>query len=391
MPGYELIGKEERDAVVEVFDKYGGGFFKHGFYTLRKGSYKVAEFENAFAKYIGARHAQAVTSGTAALKVALEALGVRQGDEVITQSFTFVATVEAIIECGAIPILTDVDGTLNMDPSDLEKKISKKTKAIIPVHMYGAPCDMDRIMKIAKKYNLLVLEDTAQAVGGAYKGKKLGAIGDIGSFSFDFGKALTTGEGGMVVTNNKDIYLRAREYADHGHENNPAFPRGEDTRRRRGFNYRMMELQAAIGIVQLGKLDYAINKQKENKKKIKDAIRDVNGFKFRAFTDEKGETADTLVLIFEDIAKAREAVTRIKEKGLGTKNLPDAFNWHFAGTWDHIFSELDYYKGGSWKTLWKKSEDLLRRTVALPININMQDTEIDKRIDAIRGTVKASL
>jgi len=387
MPGFELVGKEERDAVLEIFDKHGGILFKHGFDALRNGSYKVAEFEKAFAQHLGVRYAQAVTSGTTALKVGLEALGIRPGDEVITQSFTFVATVEAIIECGATPVLTDINETLNMDPADLEGKITKKTKAIIPVHMYGSAAQMDEIIDIAKKYELAVLEDTAQGVGGTYKGRKLGAIGDIGTFSFDFGKALTTGEGGMVAADNKEIYLKTREYADHGHENNPAFPRGEDTRRRRGFNCRMMELQGAIGLVQLVKLDGAIKRQKENKARIKNAIKDVKGIKFRAFADEKGETGDTLVLIFEDIAKSKKFVNVIREKGLGTKNLPDAFNWHFAGTWDHIFSELGYYKGKPCKMLWKRSEDLLRRTVALPINIKMSDEQISKVINVTRGAL----
>ena len=388
MPGYELVGKEEKEAVLEIFDKHGGVLFKHGFDALRKGSYKVAEFEKAFAKHVGANYAQAVTSGTAALKVALEALGVRTGDEVITQSFTFVATVEAIIECGAVPLLADINDTLNMDPLDVEKKITKKTKAIIPVHMYGASVQMDEIMAISKKYNLCVLEDAAQAVGAVYKGNKAGTIGDAGTFSFDFGKALTTGEGGMVVSNNKEIFLKAREYADHGHENNPAFPRGEDTRRRRGFNYRMMEFQGAIGLVQLNKLDYAIQKQRENKKKIKDAIKDIKKFKFRVLADGSEETGDTLVLIFETIEEVKEFVSGIRARGLGTKNLPDAFNWHFAGTWDHIFSEISYYKNKEWKTLWSKSEDLLKRTVALPINIKMTTEQIDKTIDIIRETSK---
>jgi len=388
MPGYELIGREERDAVLEIFDKYGGILFKHGFDVIRKGSYKVSEFEKAFSGYMGANYAQAVTSGTAALKVGLESLYIKPGDEVITQSFTFVATVEAIIECGAVPILTDVNETLNMDPVDLARKISKNTKAIIPVHMYGASCQMDEIMAIAKRYNLAILEDTAQAVGGSYKGIKLGTIGNIGTFSFDFGKALTTGEGGMIVSNDKELYLRAREYADHGHENNPVFPRGEDTRRRRGFNYRMMELQGAIGIVQLNKLDYALKKQSDNKKKIKGGIKNISKFKFRILVDEAGETGDTLVLIFEGIKQAGEFVKGIREKGFGTKNLPDAFNWHFAGAWGHIFSEVDYYKDKTPKTLWKNSEDLLRRTVALPININMNDKQITKVIYAITEVSK---
>lgn len=388
MPGFELIGKEEKQAVLDVFDKYGGVLFKHGFDAKRNGSFKVPEFEKAFAKYIGAGHAQAVTSGTAALKVALKGIGIKPGNEVITQAFTFVATVEAIIECGATPILTDINETLNMDPDDLKSKITKKTKAVIPVHMYGAAAQMDEIMAIAKKNSLLVVEDVAQAVGGTYKKKKLGSIGDAGTFSFDFGKALTTGEGGMVTSNSKDIYLKAREYADHGHENNPNFPRGEDTRRTSGFNYRMMELQAAIGLVQLGKLDYAIAKQRENKKKIVDGISGTGKFKFRTFADKEGETADTLVLIFATVDDAKIFVSGIRERGLGTKNLPDAFNWHFAGTWGHIFSSVEGYRSGSWNTNWRKSEGLLRRTVALPVNIIMSDEQINKNIDVIREVCK---
>ncbi len=388
MPGYELIGKEERDAVLEIFDKYGGILFKHGFDALRNGSYKVFEFEAAFAKYLNVNYAQAVTSGTAALKVALEAASIGRGDEVITQSFTFVATAEAIIECGAIPVFTEIDNTLNMDFLDLEKKITKRTRAVIPVHMYGAAAQMDKITAMARKYNLLVLEDAAQAAGAEYKGKKLGTVGDIGAFSFDFGKALTTGEGGMVVSNSSDLYFKAREYADHGHQDNLSIPRGEDTRRRRGFNYRMAELQGAVGLVQLSKLDYAIKRQRENKKKIKDAIRDIGKFKFRAFSDEQGETGDTLVLIFDKIYQAGEFVKGIREKGLGTKNLPDAFSWHFAGTWGHIFSELEQYKDGTRKVLWKKSEELLKRTVALPINIKMNDRQISESVDVIKEVSK---
>jgi 8-amino-3,8-dideoxy-alpha-D-manno-octulosonate transaminase len=384
MPGFELIGKEERDAVLDIFDKYGGVLFKHGFDALRKGSYKVSEFERAFAKKLEVNYAQAVTSGTAALKVGLESLEIEPGDEVITQSFTFVATVEAIIECGAVPVLVNIDETLNMDPGELKKRITKRTKAVIPVHMYGASARMDEITEIAKNNKLLVLEDTAQAVGGKYKGKFLGTIGDVGTFSFDFGKALTCGEGGMVVSNNKQIYLRACEYSDHGHENNPNFPRGEDTRNRSGFNYRMMELQGAIGLVQLGKLDYAINRQKENKAKIKSALKGINKFKFREFADENGETADTVVLIFENKEHAKKFVGGLKNSGLVTKNLPDAFNWHFAGTWDHIFSNIKEYENNSWKTLWKRSEDLLVRTVAMPININMTDEQINRVISSVK-------
>jgi len=384
MPGFELIGRDERQAVLDTFDKFGGILFKHGFDNLRNGSYKVKEFQGAFARYLDCFYAQAVTSGTAALKVALEALGVRRGDEVITQAFTFVATVEAIVEVGAIPIITEIDETLNMDPQDLKNKISAKTKAIIPVHMYGAAADMDAIMKIAKKHNLLVLEDVAQAIGGTYHGKKLGTIGNAGIYSFDFGKSLTTGEGGMVATNEKSVYDAAREYSDHGHEDNPMFPRGQDTRKRRGFNFRMMELQAAIGLVQLSKLDEAIKLQKESKKKLKDSINSFQAMKPRKLVDEEGETADALVFQVDSVKVKEKFVKLLKQKNIGTKNLPDAIDWHFAGTWDHIFKEIPYYDNVNFKSCLKRSEDILRRSISIPIFIKMND----ERIDHIKSSIK---
>jgi len=290
MPGFELIDHQERLAVNEVFDN-GGILFSVGFEGLRNGSYKVRDFEGAFSQKLGIKHAHAVTSGTAALKVGLKALGIGRGDEVITQCFTFVATVEAILECGAIPILTEINRTLSMDPDDLTIKLTPKTKAIIPVHMLGAACQMNEIVQIAKDRQIPVLEDTAQACGGKYREKFLGTLGKVGTFSFDFGKTLTTGEGGMVVTDDEQTYLRVRAYSDHGHENNPDLPRGEDTRRFPGFNHRMMELQGAIGLVQLGKLDFILKIQRENKRKIREALRDIQFIRFREFGDEGGRLA----------------------------------------------------------------------------------------------------
>ena len=199
-----------------------------------------------------------------AIKVALKAIGVKRGDEVITQGFNFIATIEAILDIGAIPIITNVDKSLNMSPIDLKKLITKKTKAIIPVHMLGVPAEMDEINKIAKKYKLKILEDNCEAVGGMYKNKYLGSIGDVGVASYDFSKTITCGEGGMIFTNNKKIFKYCKEYHDHGHENNPKLKRGEDSRSIVGFNYRMTELQAVVGKVQLKKIDFIL---KENKKR----------------------------------------------------------------------------------------------------------------------------
>jgi len=387
MPGFEVIGREERDAVDEVFDR-GGVLYRYGWDDRRQHIYRVDDFEKAFAAKLGVKYALAVSSGTAALKATLIALDVKPGDEVITQSHTFIATVEAIVEVGAKPVITEINKTLNMDPQDLRHKITEKTKVVIPVHMSGVAAQMKEILAIANKHNISVLEDNAQSCGGEYGGMKLGAMGDVGIFSFDFGKVLTTGEGGMVITNNESIFKKVREYSDHGHELNPNFPRGEDTRSRSGFNYKMMELQGAIGLAQLNKLDYIIKRQRENKTKIKEGIRHNPEIEFRGIPNPEGEIGDTLTFFLENREKAKKFVKLWSEEGFGTKNLPDAINWHFSGTWDHIFSQYDEYKGKDLTNVWKQSHEILRRAVAIPIFVNMDESQISKIINTVNECLK---
>lgn len=375
MPGFEVFGKEEQQAINELFEKNGGILFAHGFDTLRKGVYRIREFEAAFARKMNVNHAQAVSSCTAALRVALAALDVRKGDEVIIPAFTFVATAEAVIQTGADLVIVDVDDTLNMDPLSLEVAINGRTKVIIPVHMMGAPADMDAIMAIAKKHNVFVMEDNAQGCGGTYRGIPLGTIGDMGAYSFDAGKVMITGEGGMVVTNNKNLFVKARAYHDHGHEYSTSVSRGEEGAIGEGFNYRMTELQGAIGLVQLGKLDMIINQQRVNKKKLKTLLREFP-FKFRRTLDA-GEIGDSIIFFLESREQATKFVNALKREGLGTKNVPDAMRWHFAKHWSHMFDKYGWYKD-TYKTQWNKSAELLERAVALPVMVKMTEDRINE-------------
>lgn len=388
MPGFELIGKEEQNAVNEVFEKSNGVLYRYGLDERRQHIFRVNEFEKEIAKKVGVKYAHCVCNGTAALKIALFGLGIKQGDEVITQSFTFIATVEAILELGAIPIITEIDKSLNMDPIDLEKKISKKTKAIIPVHMAGVAAKMDEITAIARKYNIPILEDSAQALGATYKGKNLGTIGNAGIYSLDIGKVITTGEGGILVTDDEKIFLKAREYSDHGHEQNPNVPRGEDTRSSWGFNYKMTELQGAIGLAQLKKLDFILQKQRENKYRIKNGIKDIPGIEFREIPNPKGDAGDTLIFFVESREKASRFVKLLSKAGIGTKNLPDAIDWHFTGTWTHIFYNYPEYKEKNLEKIWVQSTNYVRRAISIPIMVYMTDEKIDYLIQSIKDIAK---
>ncbi len=383
MPGFELIGEEEKQAVIDIFDK-GGVLYRYGLNTKRQDIFRVDLFEKEIARKVGSKFALSVCNGTAACKLALIALGIKSGDEVITQSFTFIATVEAILELGAIPIIAEIDSSLNMDPIDLEKKITKKTRAIVPVHMAGVSAKMQEIIAIAKKNNLKIFEDSCQALGGTYQGKYLGTIGDVGAYSMDLGKVITTGEGGIVVTNDEQIYLKAREYSDHGHECNSSVPRGEDTRKIWGFNYKATELLGAIGSAQLKKLDYILQKQRSNKGKIKQGIKDINKIEFRDLPDVDGDAGDTLIFFVESHEKASAFAKALVVKGLGTKNLPDAINWHYAGTWTQIFYKYPEYNGKDLEKVWKQSTGYLRRAIALPIMVNMTLEQINKIITACK-------
>jgi len=388
MAGAELIGKEEIKEIMDVMET--GILMRYGFDKERKGVFKVQEFEEAFARYSQAKYALGVTSGSTALKVALVAMDVGPGDEVIVPAFTFIATYEAVLEVGAIPIVADIDETLNLDPGDIEKRITPYSKAVIPVHMCGAPARIDKIMAVARKNKLLVLEDNAQASGGSYRGKKLGTFGDMGIFSFDYYKTLTTGEGGMVLTDNKDFYLRAEWYHDHGHDHNPNFSRAFEGRTILGFNYRMNELQGAVGLAQLRKLDTIIAEQKKNKQAVKDVLSKIKGIKFRDNPDPEGDTATFLAFNLPDENAAGRFQKALSGEGVDTvcfkKNL-----WHYLPNWEHFLARSTAnskkypftdpsYKGkfNYDRSTIPRAEDILGRTLVMNISVRMPKEKFSK-------------
>lgn len=375
------MGVEEKESLNEIFETSNGVLFPHGFDALRNGRFRVREFENAFSNKFSCKQTQAVTSGTVAQLVAMVAMGIKQGDEVITQAHTFVATVESILAIGAVPVIVDVDDTYNIDPIALENAITDKTKLIVPVHMLGNPASMDKILEIGKKYGIPVLEDGCEALGATYNGQYVGTLGDAGVFSLDFAKTITTGEGGLVITNNSHYYKIAKEFHDHGHESNPNFPRGRDTRSIVGMNYRMSEMQGAVGMAQLKKLDFIVAKNREHKSFLKNNMNN-SKIVFRNITDVEGDLADTLIFNFENASLANAFLDAYKAAGYGTKNIPDAIDWHFSGTWNHMFVNVPSYRD-TWKTQWSKTAELLARSIAIPIYVKTTQEELEKHLDVI--------
>ena len=394
MAGSELIGKEEMKEVMDILET--GVFARYEFDNERKGIYKVKEFEEAFAKYLGINHSLGVTSGSAALKVAMTALDIGPGDEVIVPAFDFIATYEAVLEVGAIPIMTDIDDSLNLDPVAFEERITPYTKAVIPVHMCGAPANIEEIINVAKRHNLLVLEDNAQACGGSYKGRKLGTFGDMSILSFDYYKTMTTGEGGMVLTNDKGLYDRSDWYHDHGHDHNPNVGRGLEGRTILGFNFRMNEFQGAVGLAQLRKLDYIVGEQRKNKKAVKEALVSVPGIGFRKLFDPDGDTATFLGFNLPDEASAREFQSVLKEEGVDTIYYKDNA-WHYAPRWEHLIAwstanskkypfTCPDYKGKVEYTTdhIPHAEEILARTLFMIIPVKMAE----ERLETIKGGIQ---
>jgi len=360
MPGYEIIDNKEKNALIRLFDKDNGILFAHGYDKIRK-KYHVRDFEKKLSNYFKTKYCLVVSSGTAAIKVALKAIGVKAGDEIITQAFNFVATVEAIIDTGAKPIICSVDDNLNLDIQDLKKKINKKTKAIIPVHMLGQSAEIEKILKFAKKKNIFVIEDNCEAVGAKYKKKYLGTIADIGILSFDFGKNITTGEGGAILTNNQKFHKIAHEYHDHGHRNKKNLPRGRDIRSRVGFNYRMTEMQAVIGKEQLKKLNFIIQQNKKRYEILENLLS--LKFQYRKQIAKSTPIFDTFILFTNKVKLKKKILNILFKNKVGTKNLPDAIKWHCAYFWNHALDQKQLRNSFITKSY-------LANSIAIPILIS---------------------
>lgn len=333
MPGFELFGDLERNQVNDVLDN--GVLMRYGFDGMRNGHWKAKELEKELEKTFQVNHAQLVSSGTAAITVALTAVGIGAGDEVILPTFTFVASFEAIMMLGAIPILVDIDDTLTLCPKAVENAITPKTKAIMVVHMCGSMANMDALQTICNKNNLLLLEDACQAIGATYKGKPLGSIGDLGCFSFDFVKTITCGEGGAVITNKSDYYTNSDHYSDHGHDHIGS-DRGAESHPFLGYNFRISELHAAVGLAQVKRLPEFLSIQKKNYTILRDALSQIPEVIFRTVPDGGEENYSFLNFFLPSLEITTKVSEQFKQHGVDGCFHYYNNNWHYIRKWDHL-------------------------------------------------------
>jgi 8-amino-3,8-dideoxy-alpha-D-manno-octulosonate transaminase len=333
MPGTELFGSEERKEVNDVLET--GILFRYNHDQQRNGIWKAREFEEEVKKITGAKYAHAVCNGTAAIATALAAAGVGADDEVIVPPFTYIATIEAVLFIGAKPVFAEIDETLCLNGMGIIKAITPNTKAICLVHMCGGMADMDSIMEIVKAYNLILVEDAGQAFGASYKGIATGLFGIAGSYSFDFFKIATAGEGGVVVTNDEETYKRATYYSDHGH-NHEGSNRGMEKHPILGFNYRISELHAAVGLAQTRKVPHIREVNRKYKQLLEDALSQTEGVSFAKLADPAGDSATFLNMLLPDTETASRVVAELNNAGIGGFNYWYTNMYHFINQWDHV-------------------------------------------------------
>jgi 8-amino-3,8-dideoxy-alpha-D-manno-octulosonate transaminase len=355
---------------------------------------KVEAAEKAMSRLIGTKHCLAVNSCTSALICAYRALGIGAGDEVIVPAYTFFATAATVIAANAIPVIVEVDDTLCLDPAAVEKAITKGTRAIVPVHMRGAPAQMDAILELARRKGLPVVEDVAQSGGGSFQGKRLGSLGTLGCFSFDYYKVHASGEGGFVTTNDEWLYTRAQSWHD-----TAACWRPDRYGREResgelfcGENYRMSELQGAVALAQIRKTDVMLAGYRRAYRRIKEAIERVPSLTFRRVPDESGDTSICLILFLKDADTTRRAMHAMQAQGVPAGGIYDqkVRDWHIYAYWDHILEKKHVAPDGlPWiavpadelpryaKDMCPRTLDLLSRAIMIDINWQYGDEDCD--------------
>jgi 8-amino-3,8-dideoxy-alpha-D-manno-octulosonate transaminase len=397
MPGMELFGAEERKEVMDVLET--GALFRYGHENIRKGMWKAREFEEEVCRFTGAQYAHAVTSGSTAVAAMMAASGVGYGDEVIVPPFTFVAPIEGVFLGGAIPVFGEIDETFCLSAKGIENAITPKTKGVLMVHMCGAAGDIDGVKGVCKKHNLVFMEDCGQAMGAFYHGRSVGLYGTAGAFSFDYFKIATCGEGGISITDNKEIYDKMDQVADHGHThigNN----RGMEPHHFMGFNYRINELSAAIGLAQMRKLPQIVADNKKNKNALKERLKEIKDLSFRCLPDEEGDSATFLNFMFPTRELTEKAFKQFASDGVGGVTYWFSNMYHFINQWDHIKnmsypSRLVAHEHGcsqDYNTMeLPMSQDVMGRMASIGIRCTWTTEEVEKFGDELVGAIRKVL
>ena len=382
-PGFEWIGKEEEKEVLEVLRNRW--LFRYGDEKDPAFVRKVKTLEEMVARKFAVKHALALTSGTAALITALSALGIGPGDEVIVPGYTFIASISSIIIARAVPVLAEIDDSLTLDPADVEKKITPRTRAIMAVHMLGNSCDLNRLLAIAEKHGLILIEDAAQAFGGSYGKKSLGTLGKIGIYSFNIFKTINAGDGGMLVTDDDSLYFRAFGYHDQGH-----FPSrsGVEIGNRSiiGQNYRMNELTGAVLIAQFRRLDVIMKRLREIKERFRSRIEHLPGLGFRKINDKDGECSTLLTVILPTAQVAERLALKI-----GTTTVAKS-GWHVYNNMEQILGKKMIIERGCpyncscypchqeyQKGMLPRTDDIVGRAINISVGV------VDKGLGAAFG------
>jgi len=369
---------------------------------------KVAAAEDAMKQMVGTTFCLATNSCTSALVASYRALGIGAGDEVIVPAYTFFATAATVAACNAIPVIVDIDETLCLDAEALEKAITKRTKAIVPVHMRGAPAQMDAIMDVADRKGLPVVEDVAQAAGGSFNGKRLGSIGDMGCFSFDYYKIVVSGEGGFITTNDGWLYTRAQSW----HDCAACWRPDRFAKERKegelfcGENYRMSELEGAVALAQIRKTDDMSAGYRRAKKRIADQIEDFAGLSYRRLSDPEGDTGICLVMLLPGPDVTRRAIEAMQAEGVPVGGIYNAKvrDWHIFKYWEHIIDRKTVANDGlPWsavpagelprysRDMCPRTLNLLSRAAMLDINCNFRDEDCDAIAVGINKVLRALL
>lgn len=394
MPGTELFGDEERKEVNDVLET--GILFRYKHDALRNNHWKAIDFENEVKKITGAKHAHAMSSGSTAIAAALAASGIGAGDEVIVPPFTFIATIEAVLFVGALPVFAEIDETLCLSAEGIKKAITPKTKGVCLVHMCGGMADMDPIMKVINDNKLILVEDAGQSFSSSYKGTYTGLFGKAGSYSFDFFKIATAGEGGVLVTNDEETYKKADVYSDHGHDHIGAV-RGMENHPYLGFNYRIGELNAAVGVAQTRKVPKIKETNRKHKQYLTNELSKVPGVGFARIADPAGDSATFLNVLMADPETAQRVVDEMKAANVGGFDYWFKNMYHFINQWDHIkemktVSKLPIQILGApqdYKTMQlPKSQNVVGRLISFTIRCTWTEEDMKKLVAGVSEAVK---